>query len=191
MTTPRVLEDVLASASGYGGPASAGEGWGDEMHRRLSALMPHAERSVDALRGRRRAMRDSLLAVPGLRVTIEPTRLSGGKLFPCSFDPQNMLPTGDGGMLHTRTVRACNGDVSADFSQPVFERPGGAFVSVLAEPDAIRLTAHGRPVALPAAGSPPIELTEVRLEGRGLAFAAPRVLLAQDGEGLRLTPAPR
>ena len=174
------LHAMLADAAGYRG--------GTELAR----LRRDAERAVAALAARRRAQRDSILAQPGLRLVFDPSRLPGGRTSWCSFDPQNVLQTAEGELLHMRMLRVCSSaGVEVQFEQPVVEnRNTRVLRAVLSDASALRLKSADTAIALPADGVT-ITLSDLRIEGPTLSAVAPRATLLRQGPELRITLASR
>jgi hypothetical protein len=172
------LQALLADAAGY------------REAMELVQLRREAAQSVAALGARRRAQRDSILAQPGLHLVLDPTRLPGGRLNWCFFDPQNVLQTAGGELLHMRVLRVCtSAGVEVQLDQPVVEdRTTGMLRSVVGDIAALELTAGGTPISLPADGAA-IEVSNLRIKGPTLSLAAPRATLARQGRELRVTPA--
>jgi hypothetical protein len=176
----RTLQAMLASAVNYREPTE------------LVQLRRDAERSVAALGARRRAQRDSILAQPGLRLVVDASSLTGGRMFWCFFDPQNVLQTASGELLHMRMLKVCSsGGAEVQLDQPVVEdQKTGVLQAVAGDPDSLRITARGAAISLPADGAT-IEVHDLRIEGPTLKLTAPRATLARRGTELRVTLAGR
>jgi hypothetical protein len=179
MRDDATLQALLADAAGYRGRTE------------LAQLRRDAERAVTALDARRRAQRDSILAQPGLRLVVDPSRLPGARMNWCLFDPQNVLQTASGDLLHMRVLRVCaSGGVDVQLDQPVVEnRKTGVLQAVLGDEGALRVTASGSTTPLPADGAT-IDLTDLRIEGPTLRLVAPRATLVRRGPELRVVPTP-
>jgi hypothetical protein len=170
------LQAMLADAAGY------------RARTELAQLRREAEKAVATLGARRRAQRDSILAQPGLRFALDPSRLAGGRMNWCSFDPQNVLQTAEGELLHMRMLRVCSNGVEVQLDQPVVEeRRTGTLRTVLPDATVLRLTSTGTSLALPADGAT-IDVTDLRIEGPTLSVVAPRARLSRQGRELRVTP---
>jgi hypothetical protein len=171
------LQVMLAGAAGYRGRPE------------LAQLRRDAELSVATLSARRRAQRDSILAQPGFRIVLDPSRLPGGRMNWCLFDPQNVLQTADGELLHMRVLRVCSsGGVEVQLDQPVVEdRKTGVLQAVLADASALRLAAAASSIPLPADGAT-IDVSDLRIEGPTLNLVAPRATLIRQGRELRVIP---
>jgi hypothetical protein len=170
------LHAMLAEAVGY------------RARTELAQLRRDAARAVAALGARRRAQRDSVLAQPGLRLVLDPSRLPGERMNWCFFDPQNVLQTANGELLHMRVLRVCGSGVEMQLDQAVVEnRRTGVLQAVLADAGALSVTASGRGVALPADGAT-LDVTDLRIEGPTLRLVAPRATLVRRGPELRVVP---
>lgn len=171
------LETMLAEVAGYAGRTE------------LAQLRRDAGQAVAALGARRRAQRDSILAQPGLRLVLDPSRLPGGRMNWCFFDPQNVLQTADGELLHMRVLRVCSGaGVEIQLDQAVVEdRQTGVLQAVLPDASAIKLKAGANSMAIPADGAT-IDVTGLRIDGPTLSVVAPRATLIRQGSELRVIP---
>jgi hypothetical protein len=185
------LQAALAQATGFG-RAGTGQRAADRETAELRQLTRDAERAVAALDARRRAQRDSLLARPGLRLVVDPARLPGRRLDWCGFDPQNVLQTRAGELLHMRMLRVCAGDGSfeANFDQPVVEdRTRGVLRAVVRDGATIKLSAGGVAIVVPMDGSP-VDVRDLRIAGPTVTIVAPRATLARRGDELWVVPVP-
>lgn len=173
------LQAMLADAAGYRGD------------RELAALRRDAVQAVAALGARRRTQRDSILSQPGIRLVLDPSRLPGGRMNWCFFDPQNVLQTAEGELLHMRVLRVCsNAGVEVQLDQPVVEnRKTGVLQAVLGNEGALRVTVAGKTAPLPADGAT-IDLTDLQIEGPTLRLVARRATLVRRGPELRVVPTP-
>lgn len=154
----------------------------------LPALTLQAVRAVDALRARRLALRDSLLARPGVRIVIQPSALPRGRADWCNFDPQNLLPTGTGQNLHTRTLRICSGNETlADFELPVVEDELTGTLTTVAEAAALRITAAEGEVTLPPRGES-VRVNQLRITANGIAITMRTAILIGGDNRLLVVP---
>lgn len=172
------LQDALARAVGGTGDEAAARG---EAERRFdrARLLALADSALGALRARRQRQADSLMGRPGVRVEIV------GRVGSCGFDPQNMLQTGRGAVLHTRWLHICDGArLDGEFNAPVFEHADTLTAVIGAESD-VRVTARGAPVTLGDGASVP-GVEEVRIEAPGLTLRVARADLERSGVVLRL-----
>jgi hypothetical protein len=185
------LQQSLADASGYRGPEALGGDRWPRVEAELSRLRADASRAAESLESARRVQRDSVLARPGLRLVVDPSRLFGGRFAWCGFDPQNVLQTAGGELLHMRMVRLCGGaGVVAHFDQPVVEdRATGVIHAAVGDSSAITVTADGGAVSLPSEASTK-EMSGLRIEGPTFTITAARALLARHAGELRVTPVP-
>ncbi|MFN2565345.1 MAG: hypothetical protein ABR499_10095 [Gemmatimonadaceae bacterium] len=190
MRDDATLQDMLANATGYRGREALGRPALRRIESELSLLRRDAERAAASLDARRRAQRDSILAGPGLHLVVDPARIPRGRLDWCSFDPQNVLQTAAGELLHMRMLRVCSGPgVEAQFDQPVLEdRKSGVLRALLGTPDAIKLTSRGTPISLPADGTT-VEVSDLRIEGPTLSLVASRATLVRRNAELTVIPA--
>jgi hypothetical protein len=170
------LQAMLAGAVDYRQPTE------------LVQLRRDAERAVAALGARRSAQRDSILAQPGLRLVVEPSRIRGG-MFWCFFDPQNVLQTASGELLHMRMLKVCSNEgVEVQLDQPVVEeRTTGVLRAVVGDVDAIKLTSSGATTSLPS-DSATVDVSNLRIEGPTFSVVAPRARLSRRGRELWITP---
>ena len=171
------LQSALADAVGY------------RADPELAQLRRRAARAVAALGARRRAQRDSILAQPGLRFVFDPSRLAGGGMSWCFFDPQNVLQTPDGELLHMRVLRVCgSGGLQVQLDQPAVEdRKTGALQAILSDGSALEVKSGGASTSLPNDGVT-IEVTDLEIRGPTLSVVAPRATLSRQGRELRVTP---
>ena len=96
-----------------------------------AALAREAGAAIARLRATRRAQVDSILARPGLLLTLRADSLAGRGFGLCGFDPQNLLQVDSTVLLHTRWVRLCGG-VSGEFTTAaVQDRTAGTFAAVV------------------------------------------------------------
>jgi hypothetical protein len=186
------LQQTLAAAARYQGREALGAARERRTEAELAALTRDAERAVAALGERRSAQRDSALARPGLHLVLDPSRLPNSRFDWCGFDPQNVLQTPAGELLHMRMLRACagRGSVEAAFDQAVVEdRRSGLLRAAVGTADSLTITAAGATIALPADGSS-IDVRDLKLEGPTLTLAARRAMLSRSGAELRIVPVP-
>jgi hypothetical protein len=185
------LHSMLAAVTGYRERERLGARTLRRIESDLARLGSDAERATASLDARRRAQRDSILARPGLRLVVDPSRLPGRRLDWCSFDPQNVLQTAGGELLHMRTLRACSGSAEVQFDQPAVEdRKTGVLRAAVGDADAITLTtSEGVAISALAEGAA-VEVSGLRIEGPTFALVAPRATLTRRGAELWVTPKP-
>jgi hypothetical protein len=182
------LHQTLAEASDYRGAGTVDRRIADRLRVRLTSLRWDAERAVAVLDARRRAQRDSVLAVPGITLVINPSPPPGKRLDWCSFDPQNVLMMASGELLHSRMLQVCGPGVRVQFDQAVVEdRNTGALRSVIGAAPALRMTAGGIAFAPPTDGAA-MEVTDLRIEGPAVIVTARRAAVSRRGAELRVTP---
>ncbi len=182
------LQQQLADAADYHGRDALGAAWARRMETELGRLRADAERTVALLDRRRRAKRDSVAGEPGLRLVVDPAALRGRRFDWCSFDPQNVLMTADGELLHTRMLRVCSGDAAeVQFGKPVVEDRTTGILRTVVDSTATIVTSAGAAVPLPADGST-IEVTQLRIESPGVTLTAARATLNRRGTELRVAP---
>ncbi len=179
------LQDALAHAAGYRAR--------EDSLRRDAATRQHADRLAAAatarlagLRARRLALRDSLLARPGVLLVLSGDSIGGfGK---CGFDPQNLVQAGEGVTLHTRFLAPCGGGVSGTLTAPVVEdERARTLTSVIGPADSVRVTVAGAPAPALADGRP-LTGADVRVSAPGAELTVRRARLERVGRELRLTP---
>ena len=183
------LQQALAQATDFQGARTVDRPTSDRLRARLAHWRPDAERAVAALDARRRAQRDSVLALPGVTLVVNPSALPNGRLDWCSFDPQNVLMMSSGELLHTRMLQVCAPGVQIRFDQAVVEdRSTGVLRSVIgAGPPALRLTVGGAPLS-PPTDARGVDVTDLRIEGPRVSVTARRALVERRGTELRVTP---
>ncbi len=178
------LQDALAHAVGYRA--------GEAALRRQAESAQHADRlaedagrRVAGLRARRLALRDSLLARPGVLLVLSADSI--GRFGRCGFDPQNLLSAGDGVYLHTRFLAPCGGGFSGQLTAPTVEdERAGTLRTVIGPADSVRVTVAGARAALEEGR--PVTGADVRVEAPGASLAARRARLERHGRELWLTP---
>jgi len=180
------LQDELAEASGYR----------DREH----ALIADAARNVDTaalaraasaaiarLRATRRAQVDSILARPGLLLTLRADSLASRGFGLCGFDPQNLLQVDSAVLLHTRWVRLCGGGLSGEFTTAaVQDKAAGTFTAVVGAEDSVRVTAGGKAVVLQDGDT--LTAADLRIVAPGATLEAAKALLRRTGRALELSP---
>jgi hypothetical protein len=167
------LQDLLAESVGRGDGASSAAA--------VDSFLPKAVRAVSERRERRQALRDSILS-SSTRLMLD---ASGAQW--CSFDPQNVLSTGTGELLHTMMLRLCRGDrMTAFFTTPVVEDPRARLVSTsLSAPPEI--VAAGAPVNPPGDGEA-ITLEDVRIRADGVEIEMRKAVLVGRANRLLVLP---
>lgn len=184
------LQETLALISGYD---SLSESAAAADTRGMGAMMAEARRSVDRLRASRVRQADSLMSLPGTRVTVDPTGLPSGSLQWCGFDPQNTLQTGDGRTLHARFLNVCAGNqVKGSFDLPVVQSDSTGTLSFSADTASLQLTQEGRPLELSDGAT--VEVTGLKLAGTNVELEARRARVTRRGSRiviLLLTPVDR
>jgi hypothetical protein len=143
MSEDEWIQDVLAWVVGRAAITPA-------TKARITAATESAVESVNALRTARAIQRDSLLSSRGLLIALDPTVI--GRFDWCGFDPQNLLATGSGELMHTRMLHLCSrGQKVAEIYQPVVEQNGRIQTAV--DPQQLRFSVNGQTIPLPAAGT--------------------------------------
>ncbi len=178
------LQDALAHAVDYRAR--------EDALRREAAAAQHADRlaaeagaRVAGLRARRLALRDSLLARPGILLVLSAD--SVGHFDRCGFDPQNLVQAGDGVTLHTRFLAPCGGGLSGTLTAPVVEdERAGTLKSVIGAADSVRVTVAGAAAAL--AEGTPLTGSDVHVTAPGAELTVRRARLERVGRELRVTP---
>jgi hypothetical protein len=177
------LDETLARIVDYQGVASLGAGWKTEADGSLQSLRIEVEREVARLRTSRKALADSLLARPGIRVTIDQSQLAGDRLQWCGFDPQNTHRTGDHRTLHMRFLRVCGAAATIEFDQPVIQSDESGMLQTVVDEATLTVLSGPRRVALTEAS---LDLADLRLQAGGLKVEAPRATLLRNGRELRI-----
>lgn len=149
----------------------------------IAALRGEAERSVARLRAARSAQADSLLALPGIRITIDPTALGSHALQWCGFDPQNTLQTGDGRMIHGRFLKVCAGaGVAGEFQQPVVQSDSTTGIALVVDPVSFRLRGAEGPLDLVEGEA--VEVASFHLTATGVSLESGRARVTRRGRDL-------
>lgn len=140
--------------------------------QRLTDASTVAARTISALGRTRNHLRDSLLQLPGTRIVLHSVQ----SLDWCGFDPQNLLTTPPGQLLHMRMLALCgSGERIAQFARPVVEDTfTGTWHTVVSGP--IRLTSSGKELAMPAAGDASV-VDNLELTAPGVTLRAKRAVL--------------
>ncbi|HXW97847.1 MAG TPA: hypothetical protein VEI47_09685 [Gemmatimonadales bacterium] len=154
----RPLDDLLQAAVG------PGERCRFTAHEEDS-VRTLARADVQAVRSRRQALRDSVLSATGWRIEIVAD--SAFPLFPERFDPWNVVPVGDGMVVHRRFLRLAKDGLTAEVldrtaltepagSHPLFNGIRRLLISGLPE----------APIVEDRPGSLLVTAPGVRIEGR-------------------------
>src|SRR3989442_11317404 len=127
-----------------------------------------ADSGVTGLRALRRKQVDSILAAPGVLLTVT---IEGRSLGLCGFDPQNLLQVEPGVLLHTRWVVACAGDAfQATFDTPVVQdRNAETLRAVVGADSTVKVTENG---------------ADVRVESPLVSLRASKAEVSRDGRVL-------
>ncbi|MEZ4586384.1 MAG: hypothetical protein R2909_08300 [Gemmatimonadales bacterium] len=168
----RTLQDALAEATDFRSAEQELLARAGSRHR-PEELAERAREGIDRLRSSRRAVTDSLLAQPGLRLVLAfGDRWTGL----CGIDPQNLLPAGEGRFLHTRWVHLCSGDrIEGELTTgSVEDRQAGTWTAVIGPESAVTVRSAGERVR---PGVEPVRLERVELSSplATLRFAAARI----------------
>ena len=168
------LQDLLAESVGRSVDR-------ERVLRTVDSFIPAAARAVSDMRERRLATRDSIMS-GSMRLVIDVTGASW-----CFFDPQNVLSTSAGELLHMRMLRLCHGDrMTAMFTKPVVEDARAGLVSTsMNEPPEI--TASGERVEPPGAGGAVI-LEDVRIQAEGIEIESKKAVLVGGVSRLMVLP---
>jgi len=154
-----------------------------------AALAREAGAAIARLRATRHAQVDSILARPGLLLTLRADSLPGRGFGLCGFDPQNLLQVDSTVLLHTRWVRLCGG-VSGEFTTAaVQDRGAGTFTAVVGAEDSVRVTAGGSAVTLREGES--LVVTGLKVVAPGATLEAAKALLRRSGRALEISPLAR
>ena len=162
-------KDSLAAWGAYGG----------------ARIEQEARARTADLQARRTLLADSILARPGVLLTLAGDSLGGLGL--CGFDPQNLLAGGGQTYLHTRWLRVCATGFQAELNVPTVERRDRYELKAVVGPaDSVRVTAAGVPLDLPDGRF--VTAADVRLEAPGASLSARRAVVERRGRELRLIP---
>jgi hypothetical protein len=176
------VQDALADAVGYRASERALRRQAESTFV-MSRLRGAADSGVAGLRVFRKAQVDSVLAAPGMLLSIS---VEGRGIGMCGIDPQNLLQVEPGVLLHTRWVRLCAGSaLDATFNTPVVhDRPAQTARAVVGADSTVKLTVGGRPVALDTVNLS--GAADVRVESPLVSLQAARADLVREGRTLRL-----
>jgi hypothetical protein len=169
------LQDLLGQSVGTAELSTA-------TKAELDAAFGEALRAVTPLRERRIQQRDSILSAPGTRVLL---RIAVPSVSWCMFDPQNLLMTDAGQLLHMRTVSYCSGSAKvAELDTPVVEdRFTSTMHFVIRE--AMELTVGGQRQALPVSGDA-LTADNMVLRSAGVTITAARAVVATTAGGVEI-----
>lgn len=174
------LQDILADAVGKAAVASSTEA-------RIRSAAADASLAIAKLRTRRAQQRDSVLAAAPMTLSIDPTAV-GGRFDWCGFDPQNLLATGSGQLMHMRFVNLCsNGKRFASLSQSAIEDQLTGRVLTAVDPASIQLSINGKTSELPAAGTS-VTGDNLTIKTSDIEIEMPRAVLARGEKTLLLIP---
>jgi hypothetical protein len=181
------LQDAIALASGAR-DAERAVAQKAEAAFGMPALRAQADSGVSRLQTIRRAQADSLLALPGVQLTITLDSLPPRRLGFCMIDPQNLLQADEGVLLHTRAVRLCAGAAfDASFTTAVIQdNRGGSVRAVIGAADSVRVTSAGKPVTL--TDGQRIETADLQIQTPALTLRAARAELELRGTRLTIRP---
>ena len=162
------LQDALAEAVGYREAERA------LRHRAAQAfamqeIKAAADSGVAQLRAFRKAQVDSILAAPGVLLTVI---VEGRSIGLCGIDPQNLLQVDQGVLLHTRWVQVCAGDaLQATFNTPVVQdRNTRTLRAVIGADSTFQLNVDG----------------QVSLESPLVSLRAPKAEVSREGRVLTI-----
>jgi hypothetical protein len=135
------------------------------------------------LKASRTTQADSLLALPGVRLTIDPSGLGPGALQWCGFDPQNTLQTGDGRTMHLRFLKVCAGPkATAEFEQPVVQTDSSGVLRLVLDSASLRLSRAEGSLA-PVEGET-AEVASFRLVADGVSLEVGHARVTRRGRDL-------
>jgi hypothetical protein len=139
------LQDALARASGLEAAATAARKRAEAAFGG-AALAAAAKREIADLQKRRRAMADSLLALPGLKLILRADSLPGKDFNSCGYDPQNLLQIGGNVQAQMRWWKPCaGGPTYAEFNVPSIHDEGrGSISAVIGADSSVILTSAGQ-----------------------------------------------
>jgi hypothetical protein len=150
-------------------------------------LLAEAERNIAALRARRRAQMDSVLAAPGVLLVVDASRMAQRDHGNCGFDPQNTLPVTQRIKIHMRWFRPCNtSNTSGEFNtKVVHDESLGTLAAVLGDESAVEVTIGGGAVRL-ADGERREGQRDIRIVAPSASYQAGKGTLVRRGRELRL-----
>ena len=180
----RTLQDQLAYSVGYydaerriAAEARARHDW--------RAVRDEAARIVTSLLALRRAQVDSVLAAPGILLTIDAQAIGGG-IGLCGIDPQNLLQASQGVLLHTRWLRPCAGaSLQGEFNtRVVHDQDAGTLRAVIGAEHEVAITAGGQPIPLEDAAARVV--TGLTIASPGATLRSARAEVTRDGRAIRV-----
>jgi hypothetical protein len=176
MRRDATLQQMLREA--VGGVAVAPDA---ERGHDVDALRNAAQQRVAALRASIRSRADSLLARPGVKLTLDG---SGTGLSSCGFDPQNMLQLGDGDILHTRWLKVCQHGMDLEFNTAIVQRRT-SITAVIGSAADVVITAAGSPVT---PTDTDVAYDDVRITSPGVTGTIKRARIRSSAGSLTVTP---
>lgn len=174
------LQEALALFTGYDSLARVAN---VPPTGETGSLTREARESVARLKAIRTRQADSLLSLPGLRLTIDPTALGAGVLQWCGFDPQNTLQTGDGRTLHMRFLQVCAGNnAKGELSRPAVQDDSSGVINLVLDPAGLKIT--GDSIALALGEGQSVDVRAFQLEAPDVKLEARRARVARRGNTL-------
>lgn len=174
------LQDGLADAVGYRASERALRRQAESTFV-MARLRAAADSGVAGLRAFRRVQVDSVLAAPGVLLSVS---MEGRAIGMCGIDPQNLLQVEPGVLLHTRWVRLCAGPaLDATFNTPVVhDRNTQTARAVIGADSTVKLTVGGQPIALENVSLS--AAADVRIESPLISLHAARADIVREGRRL-------
>jgi hypothetical protein len=162
------LQDALADAAQYREAERAMRRQAEQAFA-MTSIEAAADSGVASLRAFRKAQVDSLLAAPGVLLTVI---VEGRSIGLCGIDPQNLLQVDQGVLLHTRWVQVCAGDaLQATFNTPVVQDQSTRTLrAVIGADSTFHLNVDG----------------QVSLESPLVSLKAPKAEVSRDGRVLTI-----
>src|SRR5688572_23306158 len=173
------LQDILALVVGSAAVSSATEA-------RIRSANTDASIAIAALRTRRALQRDSVLAMASVKLSLDPSALSG-RFDWCGFDPQNLLATGSGQLIHTRFVNLCINSRRFASLGPAVEDQFSGRVTTAVDLALVKLTVAGSAVSLPPIGTS-VTVDRISLQAGDIEIDLPRAVIARGDKTLLILP---
>ena len=182
MQRDEFLQDIIADVVGAA-PVSA------RTQAMIQTSVADAAHSVARLRELRIKQRDEILAKEGLTLVVDPSALTS-RFDWCGFDPQNLITTGAGQLLHNRMVNLCSGGKTiARIYQPSVEDQLSGRVMTPVDPADLKITVNGSSATLPANGES-VRVENLKIATGNLEVEIPRALVVLGSKTLVLIPLP-
>ena len=179
MERDEFLQDIIADVAG---PARTSA----STTAMLNAAVSGAAMSVGKLREERITQRNELLAKEATTLIVDPSAL--GRFEWCGFDPQNLITTGSGQLLHTRMVRLCReGKPIGQIYQSAVEEQLSGRVLTPVNVATVKVTVNGSAAQLPSVGES-ITVENLKIATDNVEIETRRGILVRGNKALVIIP---